>query len=582
MSAMPIARFFCCAAASLLISQVSTAHNQSLLQDQNPNQVHEFGSEVYPALVQRSLLSLPPSQSFTAGTPVVEVPNRIRAKPNASNTAQFKPPVAAEDRLRLRQNQALPNNNDTLFSQPSFNADGILFNGALPPDTNGSVGRRYFIQTVNSFSGTDVLVLDKSSHDVVTRFTLRDLAQGTATGCSQGIGDGIVLFDESVDNGPDLPQGRWFLSEFTFDSVCIYISQNHDPIDGGWYVYEFASASGGLPDYPKYAVWHDAYYLGANEDRVEIPGDGTTLYALDRERMLRGETARPIQFFEIPDLPGFGFQVTQPADWDGALQPPADSPAIFLRHNDDEFHHPGNNDSTQDFIELWRFQVDWNTPANSQISGPERIVVSEFESQLCPQNVLDCVPQTSSNVALFSIHQHMLWRNQYRNFGSHESITGSYVVDVLGGDNNLHGIRWFELRRQGNTSWQLHQEGTFSPDTTHRFLPSLAMDESGNIALAYSVSDIAGTFPGLRYAGRLASDPVGIISQGEHELVAGSAANASFRFGDYAALNVDPSDGCTFWFTSQYNPSANWNTRIAAFRFESCGSDTIFSDSFEA
>lgn len=579
MSAMRMTKLLLCSVVTLMNSLCAARS-----QDQVQTYAHEMGAPVYPVSIQRSVLNLAPPASFIAGMPVVEIPNRIRNKPlttPAESPSSIHSQVI-DHTLRQQQNQSQQQNEDQLFAQPSFNADGLSFNGVLPPDTNGSIGRQYFIQTTNSSSGTNVLILDKQSHELVTTFTLRDLAAGTATGCSEGIGDGIVLFDESVDNGSGRPAGRWFLSEFTFDSVCIYISQNHDPIDGGWYVYEFASASGGLPDYPKYAVWHDAYYLGANEDRAEIPGQGTTLYALDRERMLNGEMARPIQFFEIPDLPGFGFQVTQPADWDGALQPPADSPAIFLRHNDDEFHQPGSNDSTQDFIELWRFEVDWDSPTNSQVTGPEQISVSEFESQLCPQNVLDCVPQTGSAVELFSIHQHMLWRNQYRNFGSHESITGSYVIDALGGDNNLHGIRWFELRRQGDASWQLHQEGTFSPDSTHRFLPSLAMDENGNIAVAYSVSDTAGTFPGLRYAGRLADDPNGILSQGEHELVAGSTANSSFRFGDYAALNVDPDDGCTFWFTSQYNASSAWHTRIASFRFERCSNDILLSDGFEA
>ncbi|MCG8465254.1 MAG: hypothetical protein MI750_10445, partial [Xanthomonadales bacterium] len=120
------------------------------------------------------------------------------------------------------------------------------------------------------------------------------------------------------------------------------------------------------------------------------------------------------------------------------------------------------------------------------------------------------------------------------------------------------------------------------PDATHRFLPSLAMDESGNIAMGYSVSDAVGTFPGLRYAGRTTNDPRGVLSQGEYNIIVGSSPNTSVRFGDYAALNVDPEDGCTFWFTSQYNVVGIWNTRIATFRFDNCGSQTLFTDGFEA
>jgi hypothetical protein len=40
-------------------------------------------------------------------------------------------------------------------------------------------------------------------------------------------------------------------------------------------------------------------------------------------------------------------------------------------------------------------------------------------------------------------------------------------------------------------------------------------------------------------------------------------------------MAVDPSDDCTFWYTNEYIPangSFNWKTRIASFRFPSCGS----------
>ena len=102
---------------------------------------------------------------------------------------------------------------------------------------------------------------------------------------------------------------------------------------------------------------------------------------------------------------------------------------------------------------------------------------------------------------------------------------------------------------------------------------SAAMDKDGNIAVGYSVSSTA-VYPSLRYAGRLATDPLGTLPQGENVILNGSFSQTSTtRWGDYSALTVDPADDCTFWYTGEYVETSNgrWGTRIAAFRFPTCG-----------
>ena len=142
-------------------------------------------------------------------------------------------------------------------------------------------------------------------------------------------------------------------------------------------------------------------------------------------------------------------------------------------------------------------------------------------------------------------------------------------VDV-GDFSNHAGIRWFELRKTGNGSWSIYQEGTHSPDAHHRWMGSAAMDGSGNIALGYSVS--SGTlYPSIRYATRLASDATGTL-QREVTLMAGSASQTNInRWGDYSSMNVDPSDDATFWYTNEYlaDSAQGWQTRIGTFKVES-------------
>ena len=122
----------------------------------------------------------------------------------------------------------------------------------------------------------------------------------------------------------------------------------------------------------------------------------------------------------------------------------------------------------------------------------------------------------------------------------------------------------------------MHQQGTWSPDATHRWMASTAMDSAGNLAIAYNASS-ATIYPSIRYAARLAGDPLGTLGQGEQDILAGvgSQTSSSSRWGDYSNLSVDP-NGCTFWATLEYSNQGNmlgpapWRTRIAAFRLPNC------------
>jgi serine protease AprX len=66
------------------------------------------------------------------------------------------------------------------------------------------------------------------------------------------------------------------------------------------------------------------------------------------------------------------------------------------------------------------------------------------------------------------------------------------------------------------------------------------------------------------------------MGQGEGVVIdgAGSQTGGLDRWGDYSSLNVDPTDDCTFWFTSEYlaaSGSFNWHTRVGTFKLPGCG-----------
>jgi hypothetical protein len=149
-------------------------------------------------------------------------------------------------------------------------------------------------------------------------------------------------------------------------------------------------------------------------------------------------------------------------------------------------------------------------------------------------------------------------------------------------------VRWYQINVTGGTvSTTPKQQSTYAPDSLYRYTPSLAVDKLGDMAVGYTVSS-SGMYPSLRYATRAATDTASTLGT-EASLVEGtgyqcctfSDGSANQRWGDYSAMTIDPSDGCTFWYTGEYYDSKpttlrgatgdNWKTRIGSFKLSSCG-----------
>lgn len=510
------------------------------------------GDPVVPHRFFGDVRDLPQADGWAPGDPVDINPRRWLGE---VPEGEFTP--AQLDPLVERQRQSTE-------GAPAFtevaNFNGVNSSSCCPPDPSMDVGPDYVIQAVNS---STVSIWDKANLTTpVSTFAMDSLGSGD---CVSGAGDPVVLYDPLAE--------RWLLTEFTSpgnNDLCVYVSMTSDPVAGGWCQYDFQSS--GFPDYPHYGVWSDAYWVTTNQ--------GPRVYAFDRDNMITCGTARPVQQATATSLPGLGFQAFMPSDIDGPAAPPAGSDAMMIRHRDTELNNQGPSNPTQDIIEFWGATVDFDVPNSLTLTQQPDILVSEFDSNLCPPiSFFSCVPQMGGS-DLDPLLEVMMYRTAYRNFGTHESIVGVLQTDV--GDFEDHaGERWFEFRRTGG-DWFLHQEGTYSPNEEHRFMGAIAQDVSGNILLAYAHSSPS-IFPGIRYTGRLESDPLGVMTLPEQTLVAGLATNPSIRYGDYSQMNVDPADECTFWFTIEYRgATSSQQSRIGAVRFDDCGIDTsIFGDGFE-
>ncbi|NUM48509.1 MAG: hypothetical protein HUU38_27705, partial [Anaerolineales bacterium] len=372
-----------------------------------------------------------------------------------------------------------------------------------PPDTNGDVGPNHYVHAVNA---TKIAIYDKTGTPLGSPFNLGTL-WGSGT-CASNVGDPIVLYDPLAD--------RWLLSQFADPShMCIAISQTPDPT-GTYHLYTFNVGS--FPDYFKFGVWPDAYYMSANESSY-------TAYAFNRTNMLIGAAATFQKFTG-------GTNLYLPSDVDGPTPPPVNAPNLFYTFKDNSFH--GGTDR----LEVREFHVDWTTPGNTTFTLVSSPNVAPFTYTPCGFFNFSCVRQLGTSQRFDAVGEWPMFRFPYRNFGSYEVLVGTYVVG--GGTGNVGAaIRWFELRKTGGT-WTLFQEGTIDPGDGHdRVNSSIAMDQAGNIAVGYTVSSNTMN-PAIRYVTRLASDPLGTM-QTEAVLINGTGSQTgSNRWGDYAAMAVDP------------------------------------------
>jgi len=438
----------------------------------------------------------------------------------------------------------------TTFAAPTagINFDGVG-NGvygytvnSAPPDTNGAVGPNHYVQWVN----TSFAVFNKSGGLVWGPFNGNTLWSGFGGGCqANNDGDPIVQYDKIAD--------RWIFMQFSVTApypytVCMAVSTTPDPT-GSYYRYEFSGFGTEFPDYPKLAVWPDGYYATYNLFNNGVIFTGPRFCSYDRSKMLTGAVATQ-QCFTL----GSQFGGDLPSDIDGKTLPPAGSPDYIL-----EF---GTN-----ALNLWKFHVDWTTPANTTLTGPTSIPVAAF-SAACNGGGT-CIPQGGTTQQLDSLADRVMYRLAYRNFGDHEALVVNHSVTA----GSRVGVRWYEIRSPGGTP-TVFQQGTYAPDASYRWMGSIAMDRAGDIGLGYSISSST-THPGIRYTGRLVTDALNTL-QAEASIIdgAGSQTGGLSRWGDYSSITVDPVDDCTFWYTNEYIPangSFNWRTRIASFKFASCG-----------
>ena len=449
------------------------------------------------------------------------------------------------------QNYSSSTTSATMTSSSGF--DGVGLSTGLnitgePPDTEGSVGATQYVQWVN----TSFAVYDKSTGNKV--YPASGFAAGNTiwSGFTSGrcntdnSGDPIVLYDKQAQ--------RWIATQFAVSSSpyyqCVAVSTTSD-FTGSWnrYAYNFGT---NFNDYPKVGVWTDGYYFTFNLFAHGRTFAGAALCAMDRTSALNGASAKMICKQLSTSYGG-----VLPADIDGAggasgttSLPPAGTPEYFVNF--------GSNS-----LNVWRMTPNYSA-GTLTVTGPTSIAVSPF-SEAC--NGGACIPQSGTTQQLDSLADRLMYRLSYRNFGSYASLLVNHSVAA----NSASGVRWYELRDSG-TGPSVYQQGTFAPDSTFRWMGSIAQDKQGNIAVGYSNSS-SSIDPLIRVASRAPADPLGVLSSETTIASSTGYQQGHSRWGDYSTMSVDPTDDCTFWYTDEYLTTSGdfiWSTHVNHFKLGTC------------
>ncbi|HEX8169816.1 MAG TPA: hypothetical protein VF824_04655 [Thermoanaerobaculia bacterium] len=438
--------------------------------------------------------------------------------------------------------------------------DGVGLGGgytpdAAPPDTNGAVGgpvvngqSSQYVQWVNEAFA----VYSTASGAVIAGPSLGNTLWAgfpSSSPCrTYNDGDPIVQWDKINQ--------RWIMTQFAVSQgassgyrQCVAVSKTNDAT-GAYNLYEFNYTTN-FNDYPKVGVGSDGnYYITYNMFKRGRTFAGGWVCAWNGSAMRAGTNPAGLQQCFTTSSASL-----LPADLDKGY-----TAGVTVR---DEFvMNFGTN-----ALNVWKLHVDFANSANSSLSGPTAIAVPAF-SKACAGGT--CIPQPGTSQQLDSLADRLMYRLAYRQFAGYDAFLVTHAVTA----GSSTGIRWYELRSTNGGTPTVFQSGTYAPDSAYRWMSSGAMDKQGNIIIGYSVSS-SSVKPDIRFSSRAPGDPAGTLG-GETAMAPttrGSQQSTLARWGDYAAMSVDPADDCTMYFTTEYlkaDGKFNWSTRIGKTKASGC------------
>lgn len=481
-----------------------------------------------------SMITIPSISSRTVLEPAIIIDKEMNDGRTSKNEVIIGKDSQVEDDYYFRNPHPMAQR--LKGKAPSLVFDAVA-SSSMPTDPALAVSENHVFMVFN----TGFRIYDKEGNPLTAQ-----LSPASIFG-SVGCCDLTVSYDNAAD--------RWIVSMLYTGGggAKLAISSSGNPLESEWNVYSFTQVN----DYQKVSVWSDGYYMTDNTSA------SNKVYVFERDKMIQGDPNARIVSLPLPGLRRRGFYSPQAFNVTGNNLPaPGNVPIVFLQ--DDAWAGV-----SQDHVKLWLANVDWENPTNSTMSAPIEITTTPFISVFDGGSFSNLTqPQPGGGRPLDAIQSTIMNQAQFRKFPTHNSAIFNFVINVGASSGKRAGIRWYELRQDGDGQpWSVYQEGTYtSPDGKHAWMGSMVMDKFGNIGMGYTGM---GTTEEQRvssyYTGRYANDPINTMTIQEELIAAGNANIPGYRYGDYAKIDIDPSDDKTFWFTNEYMNNGRKNV-VGAFQ----------------
>lgn len=397
-----------------------------------------------------------------------------------------------------------------------------------PPDPTLAVGPEHIVVTVN-------MKIAFYRKDGTLQY-LKWLGNQETDGFMASIGALDFTFDPKCYY--DAQSGRFFVvvpekySNPNRSWLNIAVSDDSDP-NGIWYFYRSSSVVtvGGSSywlDYPGFGVDQNGVYVTGNLFGFSSGFAGAWWRCFDKTPMLSGSATTFVDFRDSDSAS------VQAAQSDG-------SPLAAF------------------FVSVANTSTLRVHAVRDLLTAPALVSVQVAVPSFAYPNADAPQPGTSARVDTLDGRIMNVWWRDGRLLAAHAVRPNTSTSRTI--------ARWYEVF---TNNWPasgapfLRQVGSID-DGRWKFFPALALNDFNDMGVIVGASSLS-QFAGVYTTGRKFTDPDG--ETGALTLAKiGSASYTGGRWGDYFGIQVDPTDGLTFWGIGEYVDSAShWKTWITSWR----------------
>ncbi len=442
--------------------------------------------------------------------------------------------------------QAAGLRNPLTFQGTSLSSSSAVNGGAgfIPPDTMGAIGLSQFLESNNG----SISVYDRSNGALLSRVNLGTFWSAVSPNLVNSGGDQRVLFDHYSQ--------RWIVIGFgaTRNVINIAVSDSGNAL-GSWRGTSLVVlASGATADYPTLGMDDRGVYIGTNNFNASGAFIGTSLFVLSKSELFDGSpTAVGARFDD-----GSSFTIQGAVNWQGNASATANLLFTDLASNAASSLTRlsiSGVDTTPTIVGVQSDAVTFSTVSftNAKARQPDGTQVIDTLDSRLSANIYQ------ANGKLYGVR----------------TVTPNAAGGTAGSSSAL---QWFVLNA---ASGALIESGLIGGDGFDYFQPSIAVNAWGEAVLAYNRSagaarGVEGNISFLAQAFRTDAQG-GLDAYGDSLLLQRSPTNGynlasgtgRYRWGDYAAVSLDPVDGRSFWAIGEFALApSDWSTSIAMLQLE--------------